>query len=104
MEKVEAINTIEELKRYQTETNKIEAKKALDGFPKKCYDTISSFSNKYGGIIIFGVNEENKFSIDGVYDLNDLQKKVHLFAVILWNQQLDLIYYHSIMKEKNYWL
>ena len=30
----------------------------------------------YGGIIIFGVNEENKFSIDGVYDLNDLQKQV----------------------------
>ena len=45
LEKVEAINTIEKLKRYQTETNKIEAKKALDGFPKKCYDTISSFSN-----------------------------------------------------------
>ena len=76
MEKIEAINAVEELKKYQTETNKIEAKKALDGFPKKCYDTISSFSNKYGGIIIFGVNEENKFSIDGVYDLNDLQKQV----------------------------
>ena len=76
MEKIDAINAIEELKKYQTETNKIEAKKALDGFPKKCYDTISSFSNKYGGIIIFGVNEENKFSIDGVYDLNNLQKQV----------------------------
>ena len=76
MEKIEAINAIEELKKYQTETNKIEAKKALEGFPKKCYDTFSSFSNKYGGIIIFGINEENKFSIDGVYDLNDLQKQV----------------------------
>ena len=76
LEKIDAIKAIEELKKYQTETNKIEAKKALDGFPKKCYDTISSFSNKYGGIIIFGVNEENKFSIDGVYDLNDLQKQV----------------------------
>ena len=76
MEKIDAIKAIEELKKYQTETNRIEAKKALDGFPKKCYDTISSFSNKYGGIIIFGVNEENKFSIDGVYDLNDLQKQV----------------------------
>ena len=76
MKKIEAINAIEKLKKYQTETNKIEAKKALDGFPKKCYDTISSFSNKYGGIIIFGVNEENKFSIDGVYDLNNLQKQV----------------------------
>ena len=76
MEKSEALNALEELKKYQTETNKIEAKKALDGFPKKCYDTISSFSNKYGGIIIFGVNEEKNFSIDGVYDLNDLQKQI----------------------------
>lgn len=34
LEKIEAINAIEELKKYQTETNKIEAKKAMDGFPK----------------------------------------------------------------------
>lgn len=45
-------------------------------FPKKCYDTFSSFSNKYGGIIIFGINEENDFRVEGVYDLNDLQKRV----------------------------
>lgn len=59
MEKIEAINAIKELKKYQTETNKIEAKTATDGFPKKCYDTFSSFSNKYGGTIIFGINEKN---------------------------------------------
>ena len=76
MEKIEAINAIKELKKYQTETNKIEAKTATDGFPKKCYDTFSSFSNKYGGTIIFGINEKNKFSVDGVYNLNDLQKQV----------------------------
>lgn len=76
MERIEAINAIEELKKYQTETNRIEAKAASDGFPKKCFDTISSFSNKYGGIILYGVNENNQFSIDGVYDLNDLQKQV----------------------------
>ena len=50
--------------------------KAFDGFPKKCYDTFSSFSNKSGGVIIFGINEKNNFSIDGVYDLNDLQKQI----------------------------
>lgn len=54
LEKIEAINTMKELKKYQTETNKIEDKTALGGFPKKCYDTISNFSNKYDGIIIFG--------------------------------------------------
>ena len=53
MLKTEAIEAIEYLKKYKTETNKIESKTASGGFPKKCYDTISSFSNKFGGIIIF---------------------------------------------------
>lgn len=37
---------------------------------------MSSFSNKSGVVIIFGINEENNFSIDGVYDLHDLQEKI----------------------------
>lgn len=53
MEKNEVIDAIRLLRKYNTETNRIEVKSALLGFPKKCYDTISSFSNKYGGIIIF---------------------------------------------------
>ena len=73
---MEVIKAIEYLKKYRTETNKIEVKTASHGFPKKCYDTFSSFSNKYGGIIIFGINEEKNFAIEGVYDLNDLQKHV----------------------------
>ena len=69
MEKIEVIEAIKYLKKYKTETNKIEAKAAAYGFPKKCYDTFSSFSNKYGGIIIFGINEEKDFNVEGVYDL-----------------------------------
>lgn len=76
MLKTEVIEAIEYLRKYKTETNKLESKTASGGFPKKCYDTISSFSNKFGGIIIFGINESNNFSIDGVYNLNDLQKQV----------------------------
>ena len=76
MEKSEVVNAIEYLKKHKTETNKLEVKAAAHGFPKKCYDTFSSFSNKYGGIIIFGINEENNFNIEGVYDLNNLQKQI----------------------------
>ena len=76
MQENEIIEIIEYLKLYKTETNRIEAKSAINGFPKKCYDTISSFSNKRGGIIIFGISEEKDFSVEGVYDLNDLQKQV----------------------------
>ena len=58
MEKVEVLETIDMLRKYNTETNKIEAKSALGGFPKKCYDTFSSFSNKYGGIIFLADGEK----------------------------------------------
>ena len=76
MEKIEVIKAIEYLRKYKTETDRIEAKSANGGFPKKCYDTFSSFSNKYGGMIIFGINEENNFSTEGVYDVKDLQKQI----------------------------
>ena len=76
METKEVLEIIDYLKKYKTETNTIEAKSAALGFPKKCYDTFSSFSNKRGGIIIFGISEEQNFEIEGVYDLNDLQKKI----------------------------
>ena len=46
MERKEVLEAIKTLRKYNTETNKIEAKTALGGFPKKCYDTFSSFSNK----------------------------------------------------------
>ena len=61
----------------QMETESIEIKTANGGCPKKLYDTLSSFSNKPGGgIIIFGLEEEKSFDAVGVYDANDLQKKV----------------------------
>ena len=76
MNKFEVLESIEILRKYNAETEKIEAKAALDGFPKKCYDTLSSFSNKGGGIIIFGISEEKNFEAEGVYDINDLQKQI----------------------------
>ena len=70
------IKAIGILRKYNSETNMIEAKSATLGFPKKCYDTFSSFSNKYGGIIIFGLDEANNFKTEGVYDVNDIQKQI----------------------------
>lgn len=57
------------------ERNSLEIKSAKDGCPK-IYDTLSSFSNQSGGgTIIFGVDEKD-FSLCGVYDAADLQKKI----------------------------
>mgnify|MGYP005784231827 FL=1 len=72
----EVIHTINFIRKFKTETNKIETKAAQKGYPKKRYDTISSFSNKYGWIIIFGIDEEDDFKITGVYDVKDLQRKI----------------------------
>ena len=76
MKKEDIENVIQYLKTYKTENNKLEVKAARNGFPKNCYDTFSSFSNKYGGLIIFGIDEESDFEICGVYDINDLQKQI----------------------------
>lgn len=76
MDKKEVLDAIKYVKQYKTETSRIEIKTAKGGFPKKCYDTFSSFSNKNGGIIIFGLNEEMDFLTEGVYDVNDLQKQI----------------------------
>ena len=76
MTEAEVIKAIKYMQKYQTETDRIEAKTAEIDFPKKCYDTVSDFANKYGGIIIFGINENNKFIEQDVYDVNDLQKQI----------------------------
>lgn len=59
------------------EMQNIELKKASGGTPQKLYNTLSSFSNQNGGgIIIFGIDENNGYDISGVYDPQELQKKV----------------------------
>ncbi len=65
------------IKTLKTETQTIELKSAEKGCPTRLFDTLSSFSNQDdGGIIIFGVDEKDNYKIKGVYDAQDLQKKV----------------------------
>ena len=61
----------------KAESQTIELKSAHQGFPTRLYDSLSSFSNQNeGGVILFGIDEKDDFSIKGVYDAQDLQKKV----------------------------
>ncbi len=74
----------EELKKFicdiletKAEGQTVELKSAEHGCPTRLFDTLSSFSNQdEGGIIIFGIDENDGFKIKGVYDPQDLQKKV----------------------------
>ena len=61
----------------KSETQTIELKAAEKGCPTRLFDTLSSFSNQDdGGVIIFGVDEKDNYSVCGVYDAQDLQKRV----------------------------
>lgn len=73
LELKELINKILMLK---SKTPNIELKKAKNGCPESLYDTFSSFSNTSGGIIIFGIDEKNNYSIEGVDNTSDLQKHI----------------------------
>jgi len=77
LQEEELIQLVITVRQRKCEFQHIEVKKAANGTPKRLYDTFSSFSNQRGGgIILFGVDEVNGFSISGVYDPQDLQKKV----------------------------
>lgn len=59
------------------ESQNIEVKAAEKGCPTRLFDTLSSFSNQdEGGIILFGLDEKDGFMVKGVYDVQDLQKRI----------------------------
>lgn len=78
MTREELLELLEKVQKMKCETNTLEVKSAETGCPKRLYDTFSSFSNQdEGGIILFGVQEEEGFKEAGVYDAQDLQKKIN---------------------------
>lgn len=73
----ELVQLVNKIKTEKCEKQHLELKKASGGTPSRLYDTLSSFSNQIGGgIIIFGIDEDAGYEVVGVYDAQDLQKKV----------------------------
>lgn len=78
MQSAELVELVKKVQKLQFESQTIELKTAEFGCPKKLYDTLSSFSNQDdGGIIIFGINEKDNYSIVDIYDVQDLQKQIN---------------------------
>lgn len=74
----ELIERLELIQKMKCETQTLELKSAEQGCPKHLYDSLSSFSNQdEGGIIIFGVDEKQNYKEVGVYDPQDIQKKIN---------------------------
>ena len=74
----ELFEKLELIQRLKCETPTLEIKSAEQGCPKHLYVSLSSFSNQDdGGIIIFGVDEKQNYREVGVYDPQDIQKKIN---------------------------
>lgn len=74
----ELMEKLELIQKIKCETPTLEIKSAEQGCPQRLYDTLSSFSNQDdGGIIIFGVDEKQGYKEVGVYDPQDIQKKIN---------------------------
>ena len=72
------IDKLNEIQVMKSESRVLEIKAAKQGCPKRLFDTLSSFSNQDdGGVIIFGVDEEDNYKECGVYDPQDIQKKLN---------------------------
>lgn len=77
MQSEELKSLVADIRNLKSEKQDIELKAAAQGCPTRLFDTLSSFSNQDdGGVIIFGIDENQDFSVVGVYDPQDLQKKV----------------------------
>lgn len=73
----ELIELANKVCKQKAEEQTIELKAAHTDCPKKLYDTLSGFSNQdSGGVLIFGIDETRDYQVVGVYDAQDLQKKV----------------------------
>jgi len=69
---------LEKIQKIKCETQTLELKSAEYGCPTRLFDTLSSFSNQdEGGVIIFGVDETQGYKEVGVYDAQDIQKKIN---------------------------
>ncbi len=73
------MNTNFDITKFDTyrEDNRREVKKAQDGLPLSLWETYSSFSNCYGGVIILGVKEEKNgtWHTTGLKNAPKLQKE-----------------------------
>ena len=77
MNESELKEIVSKVQNFKAEFQTIEVKRSKTQATEKLFDTLSSFSNQDdGGVIVFGIYEEDHFAVTGVDDVQALQKSV----------------------------
>ncbi|HID35041.1 MAG TPA: hypothetical protein EYP25_10855, partial [Anaerolineae bacterium] len=77
----DVVALIEEIRHLGSELDDVEAKTAQGGLPERIYRSLSALSNlRGGGVILFGVDEEQRFAVVGVPDVARLQQELASIA------------------------
>lgn len=76
MQENELKELIDKILERKIETSNIEFKSAKEGYLEKIYDSLSSFSNTDGGIILFGIDKKSGYKVCGVKNPDTLEKKL----------------------------
>ncbi len=70
----ELAELVETLRRIETDTASVEAKRARHELPKRLWETLSAFANSPGGgVLILGLEESSGFAASGVSDVKKVQ-------------------------------
>ena len=68
----ELLQQLKNIQNIKCETQTLELKSEEKGCPTRLYDSLFSFSNQdSGGVIVFGVDEAQRYREVGVYDAQD---------------------------------
>ena len=77
MNESELKEIVSKVQNFKAEFQTIEVKRSKTQATEKLFDSLSSFSNQDdGGVIVFGIYEEDHFAVTGVDDVQALQKSV----------------------------
>jgi len=67
MNKIDAVELIEAVRKDEFEDAEIEVKRAQRGLPQRLFEPLSAFANQPGGgIILLGIDESQEFRLTGV--------------------------------------
>lgn len=73
----DVVALLDEIRHLGSEMDDVEAKAAQGGLPARIYRSLSALSNRRGGgVILFGVGEEQRFAVLGVPDIARLQQEL----------------------------